>query len=223
MKIFPIGHRYRSIKSHPIPGKVGRGIKKVSFIEENDPIDQTQPNKRARNSIQHQIPTIPMTMKIQMRTPKKTNRRWMILGALLCSIATLQAQEPIAIGQNRETPIAPAVEAPQPIAELKSLSYRQLLEKTNPHDRERRMIKEALARRTQEQLVIARQPIVQRQDVEASIGQWQFKISNTPRNRSPYPDAQLDARTLSFPLPRNMTPGNRITGSRVSPSGQIKR
>ncbi len=163
-------------------------------------------------------------MKIRMRTPKKTNRRWMILGALLCSIATLQAQEPVATGQNRELPIAPAIEAPQPIIELKMLSYRQLLEKTNPHDRERRMIKEALARRAQEQSVIARQPIVQRQeDVEASIGQWRFRAGNTLHNRSVFPDAGLDARTLHFPLPRNMTPGNRITGSRVAPNGQIKR
>ncbi len=158
-----------------------------------------------------------------MRTTKKTNRRWIILGALLCSIATLQAQEPVAIGQNREPPIAPAVEAPQPITELKKLSYSELLEKTNPHDRERRMIKEALARRAQKQSEIVRQPILQRQDVEAFIGQWRFKASNTLNDRSPFPDAGLDARTLHFPLPRNMTPGNRIIGSRVSPSGQIKR
>ncbi len=162
-------------------------------------------------------------MKIRMRTPKKTNRRWMILGALLCSIATLQAQEPVATGQNRETPIAPAVEAPQPIIELKRLSYRQLLEKTNPHDRERRMIKEALARRAQEQSVIVQRPVVWQQAVNASIGQWQFQADNTLNNRSPFPDAGLDARTLHFPLPRNMTPGNRITGSRVAPNGQIKR
>ena len=158
-----------------------------------------------------------------MRTTKKKDRRWMILGALLCSIATLQAQEPVAIGQNRELPIAPAVEAPQPIIELKRLSYRQLLEKTNPHDRERRMIKEALARRAQEQSIIVQQPALCRQEVGTSIELWRFRIGNTPSNRSVFPDAGLDARTLHFPLPRNMTPGNRITGSRVAPNGQIKR
>ncbi len=162
-------------------------------------------------------------MRFRIQTMKGKRFRWTIIGAMLCSIATSQAQEPVATWQNREPPIAPAVEAPQPIIELKKLSYRQLLEKTNPHDRERRMIKEALARRAQEQSVIVRQPVLCRQEIGASIELWRFRIGNTPSNRSVFPDAGLDARTLHFPLPRNMTPGNRITGSRVSPSGQIKR
>jgi len=164
-----------------------------------------------------------MTMQIRMRTTKKKNRRWMILGTMLCSIATLQAQEPVATRQAKEPPIAPVIEAPQPITELKILSYSELLEKTNPYDRERRMIKEALARRAQEQSVIVRRPVVWQQTINASIGQWQFQAGNTLNNRSPFPDARLDARTLHFPLPRNLMPGNRITGSRVSPNGQIKR
>ncbi len=162
-------------------------------------------------------------MQVRIQTTIGKRFRWTIIGAMLCGIVTLQAQEPVAAWQNRELPIAPAVEAPQPIIELKRLSYRQLLEKTNPHDRERRMIKEALARRAQEQSEIVRRPVIWQQTIDASIGQWQFQAGNTLNNRSPFPDARLDARTLHFPLPRNMTPGNRITGSRVSPSGQIKR
>ncbi len=162
-------------------------------------------------------------MQFRIQTTKGKRFRWTFIGALLCGIVTLQAQEPVAAWQNREPPIAPAIEAPQPIIELRRLSYRQLLEKTNPHDRERRMIKEALARRAQEQSVIVRQPVVWQQVIDASIGQWQFQAGNTPSNRSPFPDARLDARTLRFPLPRNMTPRSRTTGSRVSPSGQIKR
>ncbi len=162
-------------------------------------------------------------MQFRIQTMKGKCFRWTIIGAMLCGIVTLQAQEPVATWQNREPPIAPAVEAPQPIIELKKLSYRQLLEKTNPHDRERRMIEEALTRRAQEQSVIVRRPVVWQQAINASIGQWQFQAGNTLNNRSSFPDARLDARTLHFPLPRNMTPGNRITGSRVSPSGQIKR
>jgi len=147
----------------------------------------------------------------------------MILGALLCSIATLQAQESVATRPVKEPSIAPAVEAPQPITELKKLSYRQLLEKTNSYDRERRTIKEALARRAQEQSIIVRQPVLCRQEVGTFIELWRFRVGNTPSNRSIFPDAELDARTLHFPLPRNMKPGNRITGSRVSSNGQIKR
>ncbi len=185
MKIFPIEHRYRSIKSYR--------IKKIG------------------------------AMQVQIRTTIGKRFRWTIIGAMLCGIVTLQAQEPVAAWQNRELPIAPAIETPQPIIELKRLSYRQLLEKTNPHDRERRMIKEALAQRAQEQSEIVRRPVVWQQAINASIGQWQFQAGNTLNNRSSFPDARLDARTLHFPLPRNMTPGNRITRSRISPSGQIKR
>lgn len=162
-------------------------------------------------------------MRFRIQTTKGKRFRWTIIGTMLCGTVTLQAQEPVAAWKDREPPIAPTIEAPHPITELKRLSYSQLLEKTNPHDRERRMIKEALARRAQEQSVIVRQPVVRQQAINASIGQWQFQASNTPSNRSPFPDARLDARTLHFPLPRNMTPGNRITGSRVSPNGQIKR
>ena len=162
-------------------------------------------------------------MQFRIQTMKGRRFRWTIIGAMLCGIVTLQAQEPVATWQNREQPIAPAVEVPQLIIELKELSYRELLEKTNPHDRERRMIKEALARRAQEQSVIVRRPVVRQQAINASIGQWRFQSSNTLDNRSPFPDVWLDARILHFPLPRNMTPGNRIKGSRVSPSGQIKR
>ncbi len=186
MKIFPIGHRCRSIINYRIKREVG-------------------------------------AMQFRIQTMKGKCFRWTIIGAMLCGITTLQAQESVATWQNRKPPIAPAVEAPQPIIDLKRVSYSQLLEKTNPHDRERRMIKEALARRAQEQSLIVRQPVLCRQEVGAAIGQWQFQAGNTLNNRSPFPDARLDARTLHFPLPRNMTPGNRITGSRVSPSGQIKR
>lgn len=145
---------------------------------------------------------------------KRKGYRSAIIGViLLCDIAMSHAQElnaPEANGWQINL-------SPEPIP------YMQGHEQVDPFYRKHCMAKEALTQRAQEQSVLLRRPEFRKQEVETSIKLWRFEVSNTQDNRSPFPDARLDARTLRFPLPRHMTPGNRIVGSRVDSRGQIKR
>lgn len=145
---------------------------------------------------------------------KRKGYRSAIIGViLLCGIPPSHAQEPIAPEAN-EWQIKLF---PEPIP------YMQRREQVDPVYRKRCMVKEALSQRAQEQSVLLRRLDFRKQEVETSIKLWQFEVNNTQDYHSPFPDARLDARTLRFPLPRHMTPGNRITGSRVNTRGQIKR
>lgn len=148
------------------------------------------------------------------RPMKRKGYRSAIIGViLLCGIAMSHAQEPNAPEANRWQINL----SPEPIP------YMQGHKQVDPFYRKRCMAKEALAQRAQEQSVLLRRPEFRKQEVETSIKLWRFEVSNTQDNRSLFPDARLDARTLRFPLPRHMTPGNRIVGSRVDARGQIKR
>lgn len=101
----------------------------------------------------------------------------------------------------------------QPIAVPQTTMW--LREEVDPILRQRREIgrmREAALRRA----AIARND--RKEDRRSDIGQWHAAIGNTAAgNWSPYPDRELDARTIRFPLPRRMNPDHRTENMKQTP------
>lgn len=83
-------------------------------------------------------------------------------------------------------------------------SLQWLREEVDPLLRARRRLRQTMqARSEQQQSLIARQHAPKR-DLNKEVGIWRMSIGNTSvSNWSPFPDRALDARTLSFPIPRD--------------------
>lgn len=113
-------------------------------------------------------------------------------------IAILPADRPAAARREQLPAVRPA-----------AYSIPWLRELTNPVLRQRREIREAQVQRAERSVLLrprqTRQPSPNRE-----VALWRMTAGNTAAdNWSPYPDRALDARTLRFPLPRNMTPDKR--------------
>lgn len=130
-----------------------------------------------------------------------------ILSAIcLGAFAPSQAQEIATLPADRQAAVRwellPAV---RPAA----YSIPRLREQTDPTLRQRREIREAQARRA-ERSVLLRSGQTRLPDPNREVALWRITAGNTAAdNWSPYPDRALDARTLRFPLPRNLTPDKR--------------
>ena len=151
--------------------------------------------------------------------------RWLLTGILGCCIGGVQAQEPgFAPGAAREIPgnayIPQGITLPEPIP----FAQWNRTSRTKPHNWEQLLNEQVARERAWEQSVLLSGLTGESKRLEVSgrAAVWNFRIGNSTASWSISTGSHLDARTLSFPMPRNMTP-NRPTGRRVSPNGQIKR
>lgn len=113
--------------------------------------------------------------------------------------------------QERQLPILqtePATPALQIVAPM-SYSTLWLEESVDPILQKRRQIHQMMEQQAQ-QSVLLRPSIPQSEQANKVSGLWRMTFGNTSANNwSPFPDRALDARTLRFPLPRNMQPDKR--------------
>lgn len=72
----------------------------------------------------------------------------------------------------------------------------------DPLQRERHRVEMVRNARARESVLALPQDAAKRY-LQKAVGAWRFRISNTSfGNWSPFPDSALDARVLSFPMPR---------------------
>lgn len=129
------------------------------------------------------------------------HRRIPVLLAALLAAAPLMAQEPERppVIRPTEPEAAPRITAEAGTADLRFLPAAERLGRewaNAPAQRESA---------TQGSVVVRRQG-----EKAPEVPRWRFTVGNTSMNNwSPYPDRALDARVLTFPLPRKADPGAR--------------
>lgn len=135
-------------------------------------------------------------------------KRITILAACtLAGICTLQAQEfsllPAELQKTVHQRLLPAVGPAH-------YSIPWLRDRTDPILRQRRAIEAARMQQAQRSLRLRNGNPSPAPAPNPELAGWRAAIGNTAvKNWSPYPDRALDARTLRFPLPRNMQPDKR--------------
>ncbi|WP_418991268.1 hypothetical protein [Alistipes sp.] len=133
-------------------------------------------------------------------------RRTQLILLALCSLATipLQAQEDRRLRAKADSAAWELLVGPParfPTGWLK--------EWLDPIQRERRQIRSLMEQRARQS--VGEYPAARSQaEADRNDGLWRLQIGNTPPgNRSPYPDRELDARIIRFPLPRDMRADKR--------------
>ena len=144
--------------------------------------------------------------------------RWWLVGLFVTCIATVQAQVPYGEGLPYPAPRPLTMPEAVPFAEWNPAS------RIKPVNWERLLNEKVSKERAWEQSVLLSgwTDSPKRLTVQNDAAVWNFRLGNHNASWSISTGSHLDARTLRFPTPRRMSP-NRPSGSRVAPSGQIKR
>lgn len=151
---------------------------------------------------------------------KRFREMIMIAGCLLGAAGLCAQEQPTDIGTDTEAAAKAGIEAAAKVelpAEFtakahaarelltfptEQFSLRWLREEVDPFQRARRKLREAMLARAREQESVIRTKGSKR-DLNKEVSIWRLNIGNTSVNNwSPYQDRALDARALSFPLPR---------------------
>lgn len=139
----------------------------------------------------------------------KTRYSTLVLACLTAALP-LVAQEPAIISAKRLHEVIPAAK----VANATPTSRQWFDERIDPIQRERRLIREARAAE-------ARRNAVGNAKKSSSS---QVRFGNTAyENWSPYPDRELDARTLSFPMSKSSIQRNEAKKAAMQQMKNIRK
>lgn len=133
--------------------------------------------------------------------------------AFLATAMAAQAQEPTGFRPATETVVITPSQAEAIARDMRfevsvPSSAAWLREEVDPIARERRRIRKIQSQLAQQ--TIAGQAAASKNEISKQVGQWNMSVGNTSAgNWSPYPDRELDARVIHFPMRGGRTAGDR--------------